>query len=52
LEKQRLELEKRLNAVDENDKSKAATKENEAIKRDWDDLLERTESLMKRMEDK
>lgn len=51
LEKQRLELEKRLDAVDENDKSKAATRENEAIKRDWDDLLERTESLMKRMEE-
>ncbi|MFM9949485.1 MAG: hypothetical protein ACKV1O_16225 [Saprospiraceae bacterium] len=52
LEKQRLELEKRLDAVDEYDKSKAAARENEAIKRDWDDLLERTESLMKRMEDK
>ncbi len=52
LEKQRLELEKRLDAVDEYDKSKAAAKENEAIKRDWDDLLERTEALMKRMEDK
>lgn len=51
LEKQRLELEKRLDAVDEYDKSKAATKENEAIKRDWDDLLERTEALMKRMEE-
>jgi len=52
LEKQRLELEKRLDAVDEYDKSKAATRENEAIKRDWDDLLERTEALMKRMEEK
>lgn len=52
LEKQRLELEKRLDAVDEYDKSKAAAKENEAIKRDWDDLLERTEALMKRMEEK
>ncbi len=52
LEKQRIELEKRLDAVDEYDKSKAAAKENEAIKRDWDDLLERTEALMKRMEDK
>jgi|APTNR8051073442_1049403.scaffolds.fasta_scaffold00948_16 hypothetical protein len=51
LEKQRLELEKRLDAVDEYDKSKAATKENEAIKRDWNDLLERTEALMKRMEE-
>lgn len=52
LEKERLALERRLDAVDEYDKSKAAAKENEAIKRDWDDLLERTEALMKRMEDK
>lgn len=50
LEAERIRLEKRLNALDENDKSKAAAKENEAIKRDWDDLLERTEALMKQME--
>ncbi|NUO02488.1 MAG: hypothetical protein HUU01_17930 [Saprospiraceae bacterium] len=52
LEAQRLELEKRLNAVDEYDKSKAAVKEKEAIKRDWSDLLERTEALMNQMEEK
>jgi len=51
LEAKRLALEKRFDKVDETDKSKAATKEKEAIKSDWNDLLERTEALMKRMEE-
>jgi len=51
LETKRLELERRLENVDEKDKSKAATREKESIKRDWDDLLERTEALMNKMEE-
>lgn len=51
LEKERLDLEKRINALDEYDNSKAAAKEREAIKRDGKEMLDRTEALMKRMEE-
>ncbi len=50
LEKQRLELEKRLDAIDQSDTSKAATKEKADIKRDWGEMLDRAEALMKQME--
>lgn len=50
LEKQRLELEKRLDAIDQSDTSKAATKEKADIKRDWSEMLDRAEALMKQME--